>query len=122
VLNSSTRPHTDYIDSSSSLWIPDDGQYRPKHVVSFIRIERISKQVVLLTTLSLANWNTGARQVTTQSVHAVTRLRVGLSGVQILAGAKIFSLQNVKTCSVAHPSSCLMGTRVAVSEVEAAET
>ena len=46
-------PHTDYI---VSLWKPDDGHYRPKYVVSFIRIQHLSKEVVLLTTLPLISY------------------------------------------------------------------
>jgi hypothetical protein len=41
------------IDSSLSLWKSDDGHYRPKHVISFIRIQHLSKQVVFFSTLPL---------------------------------------------------------------------
>jgi hypothetical protein len=47
------------------------------------------------------------------SVTIVTRLRASRSEVIILPGAKFFSLlQNIQSCSGAHPSSCAMGTGV----------
>jgi hypothetical protein len=63
------------------------------------------------------------RDVPEYVVSIVTTLRAGRSGVQILAGAKRFSLlQNVETGLGAHPTSYSMGAANSFIRVKAAGT